>query len=114
MILQLTDRVVRAIKYKATPVSHQAIIATIIQDSGMCKHALLRCINVIIYNTPYTQTNSLHLPKQFSHDVSLLDSQYRAALCFIFDELYSNIYRYRDSTSAFEVYCLIGKILNAK
>lgn len=114
MLLSLFGKIVRTFKYRAVQPTHVDLIENIIEDSGMCRDTLTKCINRLIYKTEFTTHNRNSLPKLFCHDLSLVERKHRGSLAFIFDELIENVLRYRKHVTAFEVYCLIGKCLNGK
>lgn len=114
MIIKLLENIVRSLRFRATQITHRVLVETIIKDSGMDVKVMRRCIRTLMYNTTHTREADVRLCSQFSDDLDLIPRECRGSLAFVCDEIYRHIYQYREYTPAFNVYCLIGKVLDAK
>ena len=114
MLIKLLEKAVRSLRFRATRITHRALVETIIKDSGMDPKVRRKCITTLLAQTPYLRESNLRLCSQFADDLALIPDGCKGSLAFVCDELYAHIYRYREYTPAFDVYCLIGKVLDAK
>lgn len=114
MLIKLLEKAVRSLRFRATRITHRALVETIIKDSGMDPKVMRQCIETLMNKTAYLRESDKRLCSQFADDLSLIPDECKGSLAFVCDELYAHIYRYREYTPAFNVYCLIGKVLDAK
>ena len=115
MLLNLIRSFYRQYIAKKVAVTHTDILERAIVDSGLSKDELRKCFYTLAMKTQFVRRGkNTRLSHLLVHDFGKhLKKEHRASLCFIMDEITSVIPVYRKELSPFNIYCILGKYLNA-